>query len=125
MVVTYCPACEKEKDILCREQERVFCPWCGLEMEQHWWKRRTQAATVWHPQEWATVFKKQDGTYSFPMKADKPTPVGCERITIKSDAEMARVERSAGVRSERRWFDTGSANGHDTNDLPPLPFGVR
>ncbi len=87
-------------------------------MLQHWWARSNQRATVWDKSEWATVFKKPDGSYSFPAIADKPTPPDCERITIKSDAEMARVEKAANVRSERRWFDKGSGNGHDDKLAP-------
>jgi hypothetical protein len=124
-VVCYCPVCDRETDVLCREDDRIRCPWCEIEMEQHWWKRRTQQATVWDKSEWATVFKKPDGSFSFPARADKPTPEGCERITIRSDAEMARVERESGTRNERRWFDRGSAGGFDTQDLPALPFRMR
>lgn len=113
----FCPVCNKERDVVCRERDSVPCSWCGMEMEQHWWKRRAQIATVWDQREWATVFKKPDGSYSFPMKSDKPTPEGCERITVRSDAEMARVEREAGVLSERRWFNSGSGDGHDTSPL--------
>jgi hypothetical protein len=121
-VVCYCSACDTRRDVICREDDVVNCYVCSSPMEQHWWERQPRQATVWNPNEWATVFKKPDGTFSFPMKADKPTPPGCERITIRSDAEMARIERAARVRSERRWFDSGSGGGHDTEDLPPLPF---
>lgn len=88
-------------------------------MEQQWWARRSRNATVWHQSEWATVFRKPDGSYSFPARADKATPQGCERITIRSDAEMAQVERAAGVRSERRWYDRGSGSGFDDQHTPP------
>lgn len=123
-VVCFCPVCDREKDMICREREHVPCPWCGIEMEQRWWLRVSQKATVWDQHEWATVFKDRDGKFSFPARADKPTPEGYERITIKSDVEMARVEREANVRSERRWFNSGSGSGHDTQELPELPFRV-
>jgi hypothetical protein len=113
LVDIYCAPCDYRTECICAEDEVVCCPHCLSPMEQQWWARRRQQATVWDPSEWATVFKRTDGTYSFPMKADKPTPPGCERITIKSDAEMAWVEREAGVRSERRWYDKGSAAGFD------------
>jgi hypothetical protein len=90
--------------------------------EQQWWKRRSQTATVWHPDETAVVFKKPDGTYSFPGRNDKPTPPGCERIEIRSDRDMARLEAAAGVRSEARWFDRGSGRGHDGDEtMRPAP----
>ncbi len=124
-VVCHCLACNRESDRMCRECDVVLCDNCNTPMEQQWWKRKAQIATVWHSSEWATVFKKPDGSYSFPARADKATPEGCERITIRSDTEMAKVERDAGVRNERRWYDRGSASGFDTKDLPALPFAVR
>lgn len=122
--VCYCPTCNRETDKVCRENDTVLCT-CGTAMEQHWWKRTTRDATVWHPSEWATVFRKPDGTFSYPMKAEKPTPAGCERIIIRSDADAARHESESGTRMERRWFDYGSGNGFDTRPLPELPFRVR
>lgn len=75
---------------------------------------------VWDVSESAVVFKKPDGTYSFPTRNDKPTPPGYERVEIRSDADMARIERDAGVQSERRWFDPGSGREHE-KELAPVP----
>jgi len=124
-VVCWCPVCDKEKDIICRQQEKVFCEWCGLEMEQHWWKRQAKSLTQWAERDSVLIFRKPDGTYSYPAVNTKPTPEGHERILLRSLREVERHEREAGVRSEIAYFDRGSGNGHDTNDLPPLPFGVR
>ena len=119
-VTCLCPmGCEF--DVIAAVDAEVFCPEHKLPSEQQWWRRSSQRETVWDRSEWATVFKASDGKYRFPGRADAPTPAGYARITIKSDADMARVEHEAGVRSERRWFDRGSGNGHDTRDLPPLP----
>jgi len=124
-VVCFCPVCDKEADRICREREAVFCNWCGLEMEQQWWKRTTAKDAQWSDKDAVVVFRKPDGSYSYPAVNTKPTPEGCERVVMRSLREVERHEREAGVRSEIAWFDKGSANGHDTKDLPPLPFGVR
>jgi hypothetical protein len=124
-VVCYCPACETEHDVVCRERDHVLCTRCGIELEQHWWKRRTQANTQWAEADAVVVFKKPDGTFSYPAVNTKPTPEGCERIVMRSLREVERHEREAGVLSEIAHFDRGSGNGHDTKDLPRLPFSVR
>ena len=124
-VVCYCPVCDKEMDVLCREADKVRCPHCEIEMEQHWWKRQARQTTQWDEADAVVVFKKPDGTFSYPAINTKPTPEGCERIVMRSLREVERHEKEAGVRSEIAWFDRGSGNGHDTKDLPPLPFRVR
>lgn len=117
----YCAPCNITREVICDADSTIRCPTCHTPMEQRWWERGRQRETVWAKAEWATVFRKPDGSYKFPGRADVPTPEGCERITIKSDREMAQVEQAAGVRSERRWFDRGSGSGFDTRDLPPVP----
>lgn len=124
-VVVYCPVCNRESDRICRENETVLCDWCGIAMEQHWWKRATRDNTQWDEKDAVVVFKKPDGTYSYPAVNTKPTPPGCERITMRSLREVERHEREAGVLSEIAHFDRGSGNGHDTRPLPELPFRVR
>ena len=124
-VVCYCPVCDREADRVCREQDTVFCQWCGIAVEQHWWKRRAQQSTQWAEADAVVVFKKPDGTFSYPAMNTKPTPPGCERIVMRSLREVEAHERSANVRSEIAWFDRGTANGHDTRPLPELPFRVR
>lgn len=124
-VVCYCPACERESDRICRERDSVLCNWCNLPMEQHWWKREARDNTQWSEKDAVVVFKKPDGTYSYPAINTKPTPPGHERIVMRSLREVRAHELSAGVRSEITEFDHGSGRGHDTHDLPPLPFTVR
>jgi hypothetical protein len=94
-------------------------------MDQHWWKRTTRNRTEWDEKDAVVVFKKPDGTFSYPAINSKPTPEGCERIVMRSLREVEAHERIANVRSEIAWFDRGTANGFDTQSLPELPFRVR
>jgi hypothetical protein len=124
-VVCYCAPCDRERDIICREQDTLHCSECGALMEQRWWQRITRDNTQWSEKDAVVVFRKPDGTFSYPAVNTKPTPEGCERIVMRSLREVEAHERSAGVRSEIAWYDRGSGNGHDSKDLPPLPFNVR
>lgn len=124
-VVCYCAPCALETDVICRERDEVRCPQCETVMEQQWWKRQARAATQWAEADAVVVFRKPDGTFSYPAINTKPTPPGCERVVMRSLREVERHERTAGVRSEIAHFDRGSGNGFDTKDLPPLPFRVR
>jgi hypothetical protein len=101
-------------EAMCDDAEVVLCPEHNIPCEQLWWQKSRSQQSEWHPSEWATVFKKPDGTFSFPARADKATPPGCERIVLKSDRDFARVEQAAGVRSERRWHDSGSGRAFDS-----------
>jgi hypothetical protein len=124
-IVAYCPVCDRETDVLCREDDRIRCPWCEIEMEQHWWKRQARTAAQWSDADAVVVFRKPDGSFSYPAVNSKPTPEGCERIVMRSLREVEAHEKQAGVRSEIAWFDRGSGNGNDTQDLPSLPFRMR
>ena len=94
-------------------------------MEQQWWKRHPRDNTQWDEKDAVVVFRKPDGSYSYPARNDKATPPGCQRIVMRSLREVERHEREAGVRSEIAHFDRGSGNGFDTKPLPHLPFSVR
>lgn len=124
-VVCYCKVCDRERDVICRETDTIYCESCKAEMEQHWWKRQSRQSTQWDEKDAVVVFRKPDGSYSYPAVNTKPTPDGCERIVMRSLREVEAHERVANVRSEIAWFDRGTANGHDTKSLPPLPFSVR
>ena len=94
-------------------------------MDQHWWKRTTRQRTEWDEKDAVVVFKKPDGSYSFPAINTKQCPEGWEKIVARSDHEVAAIERASNTLNESRWFDRGSGNGHDTQSLPELPFRVR
>lgn len=124
-VVCHCLSCDKATDRICRERETVFCNWCGLAMEQRWWLRTAARDAQWSDADAVVVFKKPDGSFSYPAVNTKPTPADCERVVMRSLREVERHEKEAGVRSEIAWFDKGTANGNDTKALPSLPFSVR
>lgn len=67
----------------------------------------------WSDRDMVVVFRKPDGTLSYPMVNDKPTPHGCERIEMRSLREVEKFEKQNGVRSEMAWFDKGSGRGHE------------
>jgi hypothetical protein len=122
------PGCETVVERVCDEDDHPPCPTCSTPMEQDWWTPSShRPATVWCKAETAVVHRRIDGQgskdvplYRFPMKAEAPVPRGYERVEVRSDVQMARVEREAGVRSEVRWYDRGSGRGHES-DLPPVP----
>ena len=107
-----CPeGCEFE--VFCGEAEPVTCPSHGLVCEQLWWQRPRRKRTEWDESDSVVVFKKPDGSYSYPARNDKPTPPGCERLVMRSLAAIRRHEASAGVRSEIADYDHGSGSGHE------------
>lgn len=70
----------------------------------------------WSDRDAVVVFRKPDGTFSFPARNDIPTPPNCERVEMRSLREVERFEHQAGVRSEIAWFDKGSGRGFDQSD---------
>lgn len=80
---------------------------------------KPRRSTVWDKSEEIVIFRKPDGTFSFPARNDHATPPGCERIIARCDADVAKIEAMTGTRSERRWFDRGS--GRDFSDEPSRP----
>lgn len=108
----------------------ITCPTCGLIMTDVFVQRTPDRiicscgneATImlgtadrrpWRPSEEVVVFRKPNGEFSFPTRNDKPTPPGCERLTARSDRELAAIEHLTSTRSEVRWFDRGSGRGFD------------
>lgn len=74
---------------------------------------RQRKRTQWDERDAVVVFRKPDGTYSYPAVNNKPTPQGCERIVMRSLREVEAFEKRANVRSEIAWYDRGSGRGHD------------
>lgn len=122
LVNCYCSKCDITHEIICDEDAIVKCAQCHGPLEQRWWeKARVQDRTQWDEKDAVVVFRKPDGTFSFPARNDKPTPEGCERIVARSDKEVAAIERMTGTLNAARWHDNTDANSFDTGPLPPLP----
>lgn len=76
----------------------------------------------WSDKDAVVVFKKADGSISYPARNDLKTPKGCERVVMRSLREVEKFEKEAGVRSEMAWFDKGSGRSFDdVGDASHLP----
>lgn len=84
----------------------------GGVMEQVY-RLRTRANAQWSDKDAVVVYRKPDGSFSYPGRNDRPTPSGCERIVMRSLREVEAFEKRANVRSEMAWYDPGTARGHD------------
>jgi hypothetical protein len=108
-----CHACETELyDKFYMEVPDVIpCPNCNNPMDRLWTVSRRNAE--WSDRDAIVVYRKPDGSISYPGRNDAPTPAGCERITMRSLRQVESFERQHGVRSEIAWYDKGSGRGHD------------
>jgi hypothetical protein len=88
------------------------CPGCGKRMDRAWAVLGSRP-TQWAERDAVVVFRKPDGTYSFPARNDKPTPAGCERIVARSDRELGQIEKMTGTLNHSRWYDN---NGRGFDD---------
>lgn len=62
----------------------------------------------WSDRDAVVVFKKADGSISYPGRNDGPTPKGCERVVMRSLREVERFEKEQGVRCEAMHFNSGN-----------------
>jgi hypothetical protein len=62
----------------------------------------------WSDRDAVVVFRKPDGSISYPGRNDAPTPKGCERVTMRSLREVERFEKDNGVRCEAMHFNNGN-----------------
>lgn len=85
-------------------------PFCGKNGHE---PARTRNAE-WTDADAVVVFRKPDGSISYPGRNDKPTPPGCERVVMKSLRAVEKFERENGVRNEAMWFDR-NGRGFDTH----------
>lgn len=114
MIDVYCRVCDVlMPDMMADERDELRCPQCGSVMEQQWWPKRRRERTQWDERDAVVVFRKPDGTFSFPARNDKPTPPGYERLVARSDREVAALEKLTGTHNERRWYDS---NGRGFDD---------
>lgn len=49
------------------------------------------------------LHKKPDGTYSVPAHRDAPLPEGCERVELRTAAEVRSVEREMASEEYAKW----------------------
>jgi hypothetical protein len=85
---------------------------CGEPMEQVY--RLRSRSAQWSDREAVVVFRKPDGTISYPATNTKATPLGCERIVMKSMSEVDSFCRTHNVMNVMRDFDRGTDRDHST-----------
>lgn len=109
-----CHACNHQiRDQFFMEVPDEFpCPKCGAKMDRAWYLPRRER-TEWDMRDAVVVFKKSDGSISYPGRNDSPTPQGCERVVMRSLRAVEKFEREHGVKNEAVWFDKGSGRGFD------------
>lgn len=103
-----CKRCGAEvNDLFVRHvPSRMVHMFCGGLLEQVYRLPRRDAQ--WGDKDAVVVFKDANGKYRYPGRNDVATPVGCERVVMRSLREVEQFERVANVRSEIAWFDRGS-----------------
>lgn len=108
-----CPCGAEVTDLFVMRVPSHLIHWeCGKEMETVY-KVRKKPNVQWSDKDAVLIFKKPDGSYSYPGRNDKATPTGYERIYLRSLREVEAHEKKANVRSEVAWFDKGTGRGHD------------
>lgn len=92
--------------------ERKKCPECGKWAERVWMSRRSGYRYLETPM---VVHKMADGSYSFPARADAPTPVGAERVEMRSFADYRREIKKVNEwhRSSRGRYDEELQEKHE------------
>ena len=123
LVDIYCGNCDLLYEAICAVDERVSCRQCHGPAEQRWWPTARRERTAVDEKDAIVVFKKPDGTFSYPAVNTKPTPPGCERLVLRSAAEVERHERIAGVRNESLWYNRGNGCDGDAT-MRPVPKPV-
>ena len=113
-----CSGCGAEVDdfFVMRPPCRLIHLECGGELEPVY--RLRPRAAQWSDRDSITVFRKPDGTFSYPMRNDVKTPPNCERVSIRSLPELRAFERQAGVTSHIANYDS---TGRSIDDETPSP----
>lgn len=89
------------------------CPSCGETLEVGSWPFcRSRSNPTGHTStlelnaqrfDPVVIFKKPDGSFSFPGDSRKPTPQGCERIELRTTREVRAFEHSQAGRDYQAW----------------------
>jgi hypothetical protein len=69
----------------------------------------------WGDRDAVVVFKKADGSISYPGRNDAPTPKGCERVVMRSLREVEKFEKANNVLCEAAHYNRG--NGPEPQDF--------
>lgn len=83
------------------------------------WNSSVSKPAAFHKSESTVVYySPQENKIQYPMRNDVPTPArlvkrGYQRMDIRSDAEMARFEKTHGVMNERRHYDRNGKQWED------------
>ncbi len=106
MLDCVCHSCGHEfRDKFFMEVPDVIpCPSCGAAMDRLWSVSRRER-TCWDERDAILVFRKPDGSLSYPARNDKPTPPGCERVVMRSLQEVNKFERAHHVCCEAMHYD--------------------
>jgi hypothetical protein len=77
--------------------ESVSCPKCGCNAERVFLPRseRPENANRFSP---VVVFRKRDGTFRFPGRANERTPKDCERVELRDIHQVRKFERDENQR---------------------------
>lgn len=97
---------------------RIIHIFCGGRMEQVY--RPASRNAQWDDKRAVVVFRKPDGTLSYPGRNDKPTPSGCERIELRSMSAVRSFERANNVIAHIAHFDEGTGRAIDDQLPDPL-----
>lgn len=110
-----CPQCEEilVDVFMMNVPEHIIHFPCRTEMDVVVGYYRPRSAQ-WSEGDKVVIFKKPDGTYSFPATNSKATPPGCERIEARSDRELAKIEKMTNTLNESRHFDRNGRGFDDT-----------
>jgi len=70
----------------------------------------------WHERDKCVVYRERSGKIRYPGRNDQPTPSDCERVEIRSLADMTRFERDYNVTNEAMHYDKGTGRGFESGD---------
>ena len=102
-----------------RHLYRTNGTYCGGRFETVFRMRPRNAQ--WSDRDAVVVFRRPDGSYSYPGHNTAATPAGCERVVMRSMREVQQFERQQGVVSHIAHYDQGS--GRSADDIPPAKRG--
>jgi len=111
-----CPTCGYELTdfALPTIPDVIRCVDCGGEIEILY-RARTRNAQ-WHERDKCVVYRERSGKIRYPGRNDQPTPSDCERVEIRSLADMTRFERDYNVTNEAMHYDKGTGRGFESGD---------